>query len=88
MGGFLSYSVFRNIAPPTADHYGQLHIHNPEPPMKPILTFTSIGLSLVLGAIGPTARAQEPSPAESSSSMAKPAEAEAKKPNILIIWGG
>ena len=55
--------------------------------MKPILTFTSIGLSLVLGAIGPTARAQEPSPAESSSSMAKPAEAEAKKPNIIVIWG-
>jgi arylsulfatase len=55
--------------------------------MKAILTLTSIGLSLVLGAIGPTARAEDPSPAEPASSTAEPTQAPAKKPNILVIWG-
>jgi hypothetical protein len=72
VGGFLSYSVFRNIAPPIADRQAQLRNHNPELAMKAILTLTSIGLSLVLGAIGPTAGAEDPSPAEPASSTAEP----------------
>ena len=55
--------------------------------MKAILTLTSIGLSLVLGAIGPTARAEDPSPVEPASSTAEPPKAQAKQPNILVIWG-
>ena len=86
-GGFLSCSVFRDIAPPTADRQAHLLSHNPELAVKAILTLTSIGLTLVLGAIGPTARAQDPSPVEPASSTAEPPQAQAKQPNILVIWG-